>query len=58
MNKIDSSGYFENLIIAARKIGTDVMIPPDLLEMLLNKIKDQQEKIKSLEQTIEDVCCG
>lgn len=55
---MNDTGYFENLIIVARKMGTDVLIPPDLLEMLLNKIKDQQEKIKSLEQTIEDVCCG
>jgi hypothetical protein len=41
MNK-QNTGYFENLIAVARKMGTDVLIPPDLLESLINKIKEQE----------------
>ena len=55
---MDDIGYLENLGLVARKMGTDVLIPVDLYEFLLNRLKEQSDKIKSLEQTIEDICCG
>ena len=33
-------------------------IPTELIKNALELLKEQQKKIKSLEQTIEDICCG
>lgn len=35
-----------------------VDVPVSLLLDALKLLKEQEEKIRSLEQTIEDVCCG
>ena len=38
--------------------GENVCLRERLIPYALELLKEQQKKIKSLEQTIEDICCG
>ena len=53
------SGTLEHKIaIAENNDQNTLIVTLDVLKEILALLKEQEEKIKSLEQTIEDICCG